>query len=80
MTPILNISEGLLKGDVLNGELRNDAEKKELCVKYVFHMINKGHINTALMRKTSFEYYFEQCNLSYAIIFWFPYSTFVKEI
>ena len=61
VTPILNISEGLLKGDILNGELRNDAEKKELCVKYVFHMINKGHINTALMKKSSFEYYFEQC-------------------
>ena len=61
MTPILNISDGLLKGNILNGELKNNAEKKELCVKYVFHMINKGHINTALTKKNSLEYYFEQC-------------------
>ena len=52
MTPILDISNGLLKGDILSGELRNDAEKKELCVKYVLHMINRGHMNTALMKKT----------------------------
>ena len=61
MTPILNISEGLSKGDILNGELRKVAEKIELCVKYVFQMINKGHINTSLMKRNSFEYYFEQC-------------------
>ena len=61
MTPILNISEGLSKGDILNGELRKVAEKIELCVKYVFQMINKGHINTALMKRNSFEYYFERC-------------------
>ena len=51
MTTVLNIGEGLSKGDILNGELRNVAEKKELCVKYVFHMISKGHINTTLIKK-----------------------------
>ena len=52
---VLNIVEGLAKGDILNGELKGAL--CQICFPYDKERPHKYRFD----KKTSFKYYFEQC-------------------
>ena len=54
------------------------AKKKVLCVKYVFHMINKGHMNAALIKKL-IRILLWAAHFLHGFISWFPYSPLFKK-